>query len=321
MSTRPLAAALLTTALMLTGALPGWTNNSPNNTPNFTLEDGYDAFEQGNVAKAIGIWAQLADQGNATAQLNLGQIYRLGNGVEQNDAEAVKWYIMAAQNGSQTAAANLMMMEQDGRATREEVAQAFIKQPQTANMPVASVAKTPADIAPAPVKAPSAPVKPAAPAVVAVAKPQPQVVPEAATIARPAPTSQAKPVPKPRPEPRAEPRPNAQPTLAAKPAKQKQWIATLPRRNLVIQLLKSADPESLTRYADAKLGSAKTQAHIVPTVRGVKKEYLLLLGPYNTLSQADRALKKLPADVQQGMPWAGGQPWVRTAESVQRISK
>ena len=72
--------------------------------------------------------------------------------------------------------------------------------------------------------------------------------------------------------------------------------------------------------SNAKLGSLSKPAHVVPTVRGVKKEYLLLLGPYNTQPQANRALQTLPTDVQQGMPWAGGQPWVRTAESVQRIS-
>ena len=44
------------------------------------LEDGYTAFEQGDVNNAVAIWTELAEQGNATAQLNLGQLYRQGKG-------------------------------------------------------------------------------------------------------------------------------------------------------------------------------------------------------------------------------------------------
>lgn len=299
----------LTAALLLLTSLQCWAN--------YSLEDGYDAFEQGNVAKAIGIWAQLADAGDATAQLNLGQIYRLGNGVEQNDAEAIKWYIMAAQNGSKTAAANLMLMEQEGRASREEVAQAFVnQQPGQSSKPTAPAASPATQTTANPRTVPA----PVAPAIAQVTKPQ--------TVNKPAPApiaSIAKPAMIPAPKPTAQntqvARAGTMPKPAAKaPKPQRAWINTVPRKSYVIQLLKSADAESLSRYAESRLRSVKTAEHIVPTVRGLKKEYLLLLGPYNTKAQADHAFQTLPASVKQGMPWAGGQPWVRTAESVQRIS-
>ena len=38
----------------------------------------------------------LAEQGYADAQFNLGSMYRKGEGVPENDAEAVKWYRKAA---------------------------------------------------------------------------------------------------------------------------------------------------------------------------------------------------------------------------------
>jgi len=38
-------------------------------------------------------WYRLAaEQGDADAQYNLGIMYRNGNGVPENDAEAVSWY-------------------------------------------------------------------------------------------------------------------------------------------------------------------------------------------------------------------------------------
>ena len=40
-----------------------------------------------------------AEQGDATAQFNLGFMYAIGAGVPQNDAEAMRWYRMAAGQG------------------------------------------------------------------------------------------------------------------------------------------------------------------------------------------------------------------------------
>lgn len=87
-----------------------------------TLEDGYDAFEVGNVEQAISIWKELAANGNTTAQFNLGQIYRLGQGVPQDDGEAYYWYLLAAQNGMVSAKHNLIMMYEEGKIPRGHIA-------------------------------------------------------------------------------------------------------------------------------------------------------------------------------------------------------
>ncbi len=44
----------------------------------------------------VEMWTQAANQGHAGAQSNLGIIYRQGQGVAQNDAEAVRWSQKAA---------------------------------------------------------------------------------------------------------------------------------------------------------------------------------------------------------------------------------
>ena len=43
-----------------------------------------------------------AEQGEAEAQFNLGYMYATGEGVPQNDTEAVRWYRMAAEQGDAT---------------------------------------------------------------------------------------------------------------------------------------------------------------------------------------------------------------------------
>ncbi len=49
---------------------------------------------------------QLAEEGDAIAQLTLGAMYATGEGVPENDAEAVKWFSMAATQGHEAAMNN-----------------------------------------------------------------------------------------------------------------------------------------------------------------------------------------------------------------------
>ena len=42
---------------------------------------------------------QAAEQGDATAQFNLGVMYAKGEGVPQDDAEAVRWFRLSAEQG------------------------------------------------------------------------------------------------------------------------------------------------------------------------------------------------------------------------------
>ena len=49
----------------------------------------------------------LAEQGDVEAQFNLGVRYGTGEGVPQDDVEAVRWYRLAAEQGSARAQYNL----------------------------------------------------------------------------------------------------------------------------------------------------------------------------------------------------------------------
>ena len=60
------------------------------------LQDGLDAVQRKDYKTAYKLWLPLAEQGDAKAQYNLGQMYYEGQGVPQGHKEAVKWYRLAA---------------------------------------------------------------------------------------------------------------------------------------------------------------------------------------------------------------------------------
>lgn len=68
---------------------------------------GIEAWRAGNYEAAIREWRPLADRGDADAQFNLGQAYRLGRGVPANLPLALEWFEKAARQGHAQAEANL----------------------------------------------------------------------------------------------------------------------------------------------------------------------------------------------------------------------
>ena len=85
------------------------------------------AYQSGDYAIALRDWTPLAEQGNAAAQYNLGQMYGNGRGVPQDDKTAVKWYTLAAEQGhayAQTQVEELQMKIADQNELRELQARA-----------------------------------------------------------------------------------------------------------------------------------------------------------------------------------------------------
>ena len=70
----------------------------------------------------------LAEQGDALAQFNLGLMYDIGEGVPENDAEAVKWYRLAAEQGRADAQYNLGVMYATGEGVPENYLSAYVWQ-------------------------------------------------------------------------------------------------------------------------------------------------------------------------------------------------
>jgi len=67
---------------------------------------------------------QRAESGNAGAQFYLGVRYGFGQGVAQDDREAMKWYRKAAEQGFASAQYNLGVMYRDGRGVPQDYREA-----------------------------------------------------------------------------------------------------------------------------------------------------------------------------------------------------
>jgi uncharacterized protein len=80
--------------------------------------DGQDAFDRGDYKTAVEKWKPLAEQGNDYAQFLLGSMYGNGQGVAQDDKEAVKWYRLSAEQGFAMAQYSLGVMYDDKEAVK-----------------------------------------------------------------------------------------------------------------------------------------------------------------------------------------------------------
>ena len=67
------------------------------------FHDGEDAYSRGDYATALRKSRPLAAQGHARAQYRLGVLYTFGQGVEQDDVEAGKWFHKAMEKLQQLA--------------------------------------------------------------------------------------------------------------------------------------------------------------------------------------------------------------------------
>ncbi|HVM23363.1 MAG TPA: tetratricopeptide repeat protein, partial [Sphingomicrobium sp.] len=78
---------LVTGVLLALAASAAWAQS---------VKAGIEAWQRADYSAAVSIWRPLAERGDADAQFNLGQAYRLGRGVNTNLAAARTWLERAA---------------------------------------------------------------------------------------------------------------------------------------------------------------------------------------------------------------------------------
>ena len=78
-----------------------------------------------NFIEAVRLYRLAADQGNADAQYNLGVMYENGEGVLRDDVEAVRLYRLAADQGHADAQTNLGRMYAEGWGVAQEEMEAL----------------------------------------------------------------------------------------------------------------------------------------------------------------------------------------------------
>lgn len=78
----------------------------PAQAQNASVKAGVEAWEKGDFKQAVDLWRPQAAKGDADAQFNLGQAYKLGRGVGADLGQAEQWYSKAAWQGHEQAEAN-----------------------------------------------------------------------------------------------------------------------------------------------------------------------------------------------------------------------
>lgn len=85
-----------------------------------SIQEAEFAYDRGDYTQAARLFRPLAEQGIASAQVNLGMMYARGQGVPQDYQAALKWYRRAAEQGNASAQNNLGLMYERGRGARQD---------------------------------------------------------------------------------------------------------------------------------------------------------------------------------------------------------
>ena len=96
------------------------------NLANAGIDDANKAQEQGNYQEALKEYQILAEQGDATAQANLGLMFYQGQGVNQDYKQAAEWMEKSAIQGKAGAQYNLGVMYHEGQGVYQDPKQAAV---------------------------------------------------------------------------------------------------------------------------------------------------------------------------------------------------
>ncbi|MBC8348860.1 MAG: TonB family protein, partial [Verrucomicrobia bacterium] len=88
-------------------------------------EMGYVHYNKGEHKEAANFYLKAANQGDISAQFNLGWMYANGLGVPEDDVEAFKWFRKAAHQGNASAQFNLGLMCEKGEGVNEDKKEAL----------------------------------------------------------------------------------------------------------------------------------------------------------------------------------------------------
>ncbi len=86
----------------------------------FPLEEGANAYEDGDYETALLKLRPLAEQGDEYAQFYLGKMYQNGWGVPQDYKKAIKWFSESAYRGDATAQFYLGVMYSNGEGVPQD---------------------------------------------------------------------------------------------------------------------------------------------------------------------------------------------------------
>jgi uncharacterized protein len=89
------------------------------------FQEGLDAIHATNYKKALEKLIPLAEHGHSAAQYNIGVMHEWGNGVPQDNANALKWYKRSAERSHKDAQNNLGALYSKGEGAEEDFVEAL----------------------------------------------------------------------------------------------------------------------------------------------------------------------------------------------------
>ena len=89
------------------------------------IDTGVDAYNRGDYEAAKKIWIKATNANSASAQYNLGQMYRMGQGVSIDYQQAKTWYMAAAKQGHPQAQGNLGTLYYHGKLGEPNYSEAY----------------------------------------------------------------------------------------------------------------------------------------------------------------------------------------------------
>lgn len=89
------------------------------------VEEGVTAYQQQDYQTALNAWNRAAQQDDSDAEYNLGQLYRLGQGVKLSYPSAQSYYLKAAQKNHPLAQLNLGTLYYSGKLGADQEENAF----------------------------------------------------------------------------------------------------------------------------------------------------------------------------------------------------
>ena len=110
---KPMILAILISIMI---AIPTYAND---------FQDGLDAIHETNYKKALKKLMPLAESGHAAAQYNIGVMHEWGNGVPQDNSQALKWYKRSAELSHKDAQNNLGALYSKGEGTEQNFVEAL----------------------------------------------------------------------------------------------------------------------------------------------------------------------------------------------------
>jgi hypothetical protein len=293
------------------------------------FRDGVRAYNKKDFSRALALWLPLAEQDNVLAQTLVGSMYAYGEGTEQNNVQAVKWFTRAAMHGSAQAQYNLGIMYEQGFGVEKDKAQArrwFQAAADQGRKDAASrlillgtddSAAGTADSAPAP----SATVEeepllgPPSISDDASAKlteaPLP-VTPPASEDSPATITTEPPPISTSTPRETSASMAEEQLLGPALPEEKKHkgqsWLNDQPAQHYTIQLAASLETGRIDDYIK-QLALTKNFAHIV-SLRDGQEWHGIVYGSYPSMGEARDAMEALPEH------WQSWQPWIRAFGTI-----